>query len=82
MTKEDVPRRIAQLLGRRAQWASPASCIPAYDGFDRTVEVFDADAGEQRALLRELRGERPELERAAGGPLVIVFHTRARSIER
>jgi hypothetical protein len=50
-----------------------------YDGRERTLEVFDADAREQRELLRRLRPARPELDAAAGGPLVIVFHTRAES---
>src|SRR5262249_20098877 len=50
-----------------------------YDGRERTLEIFDADAGEQRGLLRRLRHVRVELDEAAGGPVVMVFHTRAES---
>ncbi|WP_266215141.1 hypothetical protein [Paraliomyxa miuraensis] len=50
-----------------------------FDGRDRTLEVFDADAHEQRDLLRRLRPVRSQLDETAGGPLVIVFHTRAES---
>jgi len=75
MSREDVPRRVAELLGRPARWASPGASLGDYDGCERTLEVFNAGAREQRALLRKLRPDRAELERAAGGPLVIVFHT-------
>lgn len=47
----------------------------AIDGRDRTIEVFDAPASEQRALLRLLRPARAEIEAALGGPLIVVFHT-------
>ena len=43
----------------------------------RTLEVFLADATEQRELVRAIRPQRPELEGAAGGPIIAVFHTRA-----
>jgi len=75
ISREDVPQRVAEILGRPARWASPGRSLGDYDGRERTLEIFSADAGEQRTLLRGLRAERPDLERAAGGPLVILFHT-------
>ncbi|HEY0478297.1 MAG TPA: hypothetical protein VGD37_12320 [Kofleriaceae bacterium] len=63
--------------GRPVRWSSPQP--GDYDGRDRTLEVFNADAGEQRDLIRRLRAVRTELENAAGGPVVIVFHTRKES---
>ena len=75
ITREDVPRRVAELSGRPVRWASRGRSLGDYDGRERTLEIFNADPGEQRTVLRELRTERSDLERAAGGPLVIVFHT-------
>jgi hypothetical protein len=76
LTREQVPERVSDLFeGRPARWVPAAKAVGDYDGRERTLEVFEADAREQRDLLRRLRGVRPELERAIGGPLVIVFHT-------
>jgi hypothetical protein len=50
-----------------------------YDGRERTLEVFNADAKEQSELLRRLRPMRAVLETTAGGPVVLVFHTRKES---
>ncbi len=47
-----------------------------YDGRERTLEVFDADAHEQLALRTRLRPLLNELEVALGGSIVIIFHTR------
>jgi len=67
----------AAMDGRPVRWSSPRS--GDYDGRDRTLEVFNADAGEQRELLRRIRVIRGDLEQAAGGPVVVVFHTRKES---
>jgi hypothetical protein len=75
ISKQDVPRRIAEILGRPARWASAGRAVGSYDGCERTVEVFDAPLGEQLGLLRALRAERAVLEPGAGGPLVVLFHT-------
>lgn len=78
MQRDEVPTFVSGLLGNRpVRWSSQA--IASYDGQDRALEVFEADASEQRELLRALRPVRAELQGAAGGPLVIVFHTRAES---
>jgi hypothetical protein len=65
------------LDGRPVRWANQPP--GDYDGRERTLEVFNADAAEQRELMRKLRPLRGELEQAAGGPVVIVFHTRKES---
>lgn len=76
ITHAQVPDRVSDLFdGRPTRWGPSSTAVGDYDGRERTLEVFDADAGEQRALLRRLRDMRPDLERAIGGPLVIVFHT-------
>ena len=78
ITRDNIPQVVSNLLGDRpTRWAS--GTVGDYDGRERTLEVFEADAAEQLALLRQLRPVRSELHGAAGGPLVIVFHTRAES---
>ena len=80
MTIPPVPlmsRLVAAFDGRPVRWA--AAQLGDYDGRDRTLEVFNADPSEQRDLVRRLRPLRAALERDAGGPVVLVFHTRAQS---
>lgn len=74
MNREDVPAAVAREIGRPVRWASP---VFHYDGCERTLEIFNADVSEQVDLLRRLRSLRSELEQAAGGPIVFVFHTRS-----
>jgi hypothetical protein len=50
-----------------------------YEGRERTLEVFLAEPRAQRALIRSLRPLRPAIEAAAGGPVIVIFHTRAES---
>jgi hypothetical protein len=57
---------------RPVRWAALAG---DYDGRDRTLEVFNADATAQLGLLEAIADEEPALAEAAGGPIVIVFHT-------
>jgi hypothetical protein len=77
LERNTIPARVSELLDRRpVRWGEMAG---DFDGREHTLEVFDADAGEQRGLLRRLRHVRAELDEAAGGRLVIVFHTRAES---
>lgn len=77
LDRKAVPLRVSELLDRRpVRWGE---AVGDYDGHERTLEIFDADAHEQRGLLRRLRPVRDALDEAAGGPLVIVFHTRGES---
>lgn len=77
-SRDSIPYRVSELLdGRPAKWATAESTIGDYDGRERTLEVFLADATEQRDLVRAMRPHRAELEDAAGGPIIVVFHTRA-----
>lgn len=70
------PERIQALMdGRPVRWADARQVIGDYDGRERTLEVFNADAKDQRVLLRRLRPLRTELETAAGGPVIVIFHT-------
>ena len=80
-TREQILMHVTELLdGRPVRWADASQFIGDYDGRDRTLEVFNADASEQRELLRRMRPIREELEAVAGGPVVTIFHTRAESV--
>lgn len=77
LRREDVPHVVSQLLDSRpVRWVPPERVLGDYDGRSRTLEVFNADPKEQRQLLRRLRPERPAIEQAAGGPVIVIFHTR------
>jgi hypothetical protein len=75
--RERILPRVSRLLDRPARWASTA--VGDYEGRERTLEVFDADAPDQLALRRLLRPIRDELHAAAGGAVIVIFHTRAES---
>ena len=82
-TREQILHRVAELLGDRpVRWADPRQFIGDFDGRERTLEVFNADALEQLELLRRMRPIREELEAVAGGPVVVIFHTRTESARR
>jgi len=75
-SRQDIPRIVSALLGRRpVRWAPMESCLADFDGWANTLEVFNADPGEQRRLLAGLRARREELDQLAGGRIVFVFHT-------
>ncbi|HWO18567.1 MAG TPA: hypothetical protein VNO30_07315 [Kofleriaceae bacterium] len=76
--REELARRISDALsGRPVRWAQ--NVLGDYDGRERTLEIFNADAAEQRELFRSLRPIRKEMEAVAGGPVIVIFHTRAES---
>jgi len=75
LSRKDVPWHVALAVGRRVCWAPPERAVGDYDGRERTLEIFMVDAREQRELMRSLRALRTEIETAAGGPIVVVFHT-------
>lgn len=78
--REAMARRVSELVdGRPVRWANPRQVLGDFDGPGRTLEVFNADVGTQRELLRRLRPVRQELESAARGSVVIVFHTSSES---
>lgn len=80
MERDTWPKKLSELMaGRPVRWAEPAHLVGDYDGRERTLEVFNADAKDQRALLRRLRPVRKELESAAGGAVIVIFHTTAES---
>ncbi len=76
--RDDLRRRLSDSLdGRPVRWAQHV--VGDYDGRDRTLEVFNADPTEQRDLFRRLRPARKDMEAFAGGPVIVIFHTRAES---
>jgi hypothetical protein len=78
--REQILQRVTEMLGDRpVRWADSRQFIGDYDGRERTLEVFNTDASAQRESLHLMRPIREELEAAAGGPVVVIFHTRAES---
>jgi hypothetical protein len=76
MNRDDIAKQVSMLLGDRpVRWLPRERLLVDFDGSSRTLEVFNADPGEQRALLRVLRPHRAALETAASGPIVVIFHT-------
>ncbi|MFH0901014.1 MAG: hypothetical protein V2A73_10330 [Pseudomonadota bacterium] len=76
LTRDNVPSRVSCLLdGRAVRWVPADRLVGDYDGRERTLEVFDAPASEQRSLLRRLRPLRREIERVIGGAFIVIFHT-------
>jgi hypothetical protein len=73
VTRDEIPKVVSHLLeDRPVRWA--VGVVGDYDGRERTLEVFEAKAADQLDLLRSLRPVRSEIQAAAGGPIVIVFH--------
>jgi hypothetical protein len=76
LTRDEIPDRISELLdGRPTRWTPAERLLGDYDGRERTLDVFDAHAVEQRSLLRQLRPLRGAIEQVIGGPLIVLFHT-------
>jgi len=71
---EWLPRLREVFDGRPVAWAGPRA-VGDYDGRERTLDVFNADARDQLDLLTRFRGLRPEIEAALGGPIIVLFHT-------
>lgn len=57
---EWLPRLRTVFVERPIRWA--ANPVGGYDGRERTLEVFNADAHEQRNLLHRFREIRSEVE--------------------
>lgn len=80
MTRAEVPLAVSRLIGGRpVRWFEP---VFKYDGCDRTLQVFNADAKDQLGLLRVIEGARARLEPAAGGLIIVIFHSVKQSAER
>jgi hypothetical protein len=75
--KEFLLAMSALFDGRPVRWAH--AHVGDFDGRERTLEVFNADAAEQRDLIKRMRSARTELETRVGGAIVLVFHTRSES---
>ncbi len=83
MKREQVPGFVSRIVGRRpVRWLPPERLVGDYDGRDGTLQVFEADARDQRHLLEIIDQHRAMLEEAAGGPLVVIFHSVRQSKER
>ena len=78
MTARDewLPRLRDVFGGRPVAWAGSRT-VGDYDGRERTLDVFNADARDQLELLTRFRGVRAEVEAALGGPIIVLFHTTA-----
>src|SRR5215468_7063035 len=78
MTARDewLPRLRDVFDGRPVAWGG-SRAVGDYDGRERTLDVFNADARNQLELLTRSRTLRPEIEAALGGPIIVLFHTTA-----
>jgi hypothetical protein len=76
MNRDMVPFLASARVGDRpVRWAPPDVASGDYDGRERSLEIFRVAPAERRDLLRALRPIRDEIEAAAGGPVVVIFHT-------
>lgn len=75
LREEWLPRLREAFGGRAVAWAKATTTVGDYDGRERTLDVFNADAREQLDLLTRFRALRPGVEAALGGPVVVIFHT-------
>lgn len=72
MTRDEwLPRLRGVFGGRAVCWSN--NPVGDYDGRERTLEVFNADAHDQRGLLRQFRDVRSDVEAAVGGPVIVMF---------
>jgi hypothetical protein len=76
MNRAFVLLTVSELVeGRPVRWLPEDRRVGDYDGCDRTLQVFCADPKDQRRLLDKIDEHRDVLEKAAGGPMVLVFHS-------
>lgn len=81
LLRSDVPGVVSSMLdGRPSRWAPSNARVGDYDGAERSLDVFNAAAGDQRRLLRIVGSRRAEIELAAGGPVLVIFHTPEESL--
>lgn len=64
------------------RWTPKERLVGDYDGRERTLEVFNANARDQLQLRTRLRPIREAIESACGGSLVIIFHSEEQSASR
>jgi hypothetical protein len=83
MNRALIPLVVSDLIGGRpVRWVPTNRLVGDYDGRERTLQIFNADPKDQRRLLDEIDKQRGSLDEAAGGPLVIIFHSVKQSTER
>jgi len=63
-----------RLEGRPVRWAPRERLVGDYDGRERTLQVFNADAADQRRLLEEIH--------RIASDVVVIFHSVRQSQER
>lgn len=80
MTRDELPLLVAQLIDRPVRWVPRDRLVGDYDGRERTLEVFNADAKDQRQLLGTINKAKLRLEEIAGGPLTVIFHSTKQSV--
>ena len=76
LAREQARSRISKMAGgRTVQWLDTKRRVYPSVEYDKTLEVFGADDPEEQVeLLHRFQPIRPELEKALGGALSIVFH--------
>lgn len=78
MTRDEWLPRLRDIFGGRVvRWSKP---VLGYEGCERTIDVFNADAHDQRGLLQRFREVRSEVEADVGDPVIVLFHTTKETI--
>lgn len=66
----EIPQRISEILrGKIVRWVPPDQSVGDYDGRERTIEIFNVPANEQRLMMRLIRSLHI-LE-----TITVIFHT-------
>lgn len=74
MTRAEWLPRLRDIFGGRpTRWTE--NPVGDYNGRERTLEVFNAEASDQLKLLRQFRAVRSDVETTTGGPVIVLFHT-------
>ena len=77
--REKILQDISLATGMKypLRWASSDTARGTFDGFDRTIEVFNIELAARSEFLQASRTARKDAEKILGGPIVFVFHSRA-----
>jgi hypothetical protein len=83
MIRADLPAFVSTLVGGRfVRWLPTHRHLGDYPGRLNTLQIFHADPSDQARLIEAVDAERARLEVAAGGPLVLLFHSVKQTRER
>jgi hypothetical protein len=65
----------ASLRTELVRWTDEETSRGDFDGRERSIEVFNVPASQQRTLHRQLKDVRKRAAEILGGPVVVLFHS-------